>query len=256
MFCFSLFTLWWPGGVLSADRNYCTFACMDGLKHGEDLDEDCPNVESHRRESRPRKHCFSTHKFMQLAGVQLARTTRGHTLLHNDIGPDRAVFKMTLLEFGYTFVGKGVVDDQKLLHDFTGDRAVQPRLIEPRHHAEHPYPVVCSALIACVHFSRSAILALRRRRLETKGRELGEASTACGEGIRSLGSSLVSRARVISEPYEPLAGADVLRLDRRSDMNRPLRSWQSYGFLPLGPLFFFGFVGLTTLKPAAVNRHT
>lgn len=55
---------------------------------------------------------------------------------------------------------------------------------------------------------------------------------------------------------EPLAGADVLRLDRRSEIKRPLRSWRSYCFLPPGPLCFFRCDGSITLKSVAVNQHT
>ncbi|KAK0618388.1 hypothetical protein B0T17DRAFT_592179 [Bombardia bombarda] len=86
------------------DRPYCTHHCLLGLAYGGPIDESCPNAESHGS-----RH-IDLAKFKPLVRTQLAK----------DRGPDadsvplylsgliRALLKIRLSAFGYTFVAKAV----------------------------------------------------------------------------------------------------------------------------------------------------
>ena len=47
-------------------RQYCTQACLLGLKNGQRLDERCPNVSSHRRAKGDRQHTVTATKLVSL----------------------------------------------------------------------------------------------------------------------------------------------------------------------------------------------
>lgn len=93
-------------------RAFCTQACLLGLVRCTSLDERCPNVAAHRY---PGSHAQDQHA-IDRAGLQiLLEELLGQD--HDDEGfesPDRdgwagALFRITLVSHGYTFVGKGTV---------------------------------------------------------------------------------------------------------------------------------------------------
>ena len=90
-------------------RQYCTQQCLLGLTRNAALDRECPNVLEHGID----RHQIDRAMFFHLLDQQLS---------NDDVGPDLdlgceslhihgtrgALFKVTLLSHGYTFVGKGV----------------------------------------------------------------------------------------------------------------------------------------------------
>ncbi|KKA27602.1 hypothetical protein TD95_001438 [Thielaviopsis punctulata] len=94
--------------------NYCTQKCLLGLVHDDVLDPNCPNVDLHRKRisdtSRPDHHPIAHSEFLVLLMHQLHVTLdRGFTCL-NIYGDHGVLFKVSLLEYGYTFMGKGAPD--------------------------------------------------------------------------------------------------------------------------------------------------
>ncbi|KAK3364897.1 hypothetical protein B0T24DRAFT_659867 [Lasiosphaeria ovina] len=80
--------------VDSPTRQYCTQACLLGLKRGKDLDENCPNVSLHRSD------------FTDLVNWQLLRNPYRKCRTVDFWGKRGAIgwlFKLELLPYGYTF---------------------------------------------------------------------------------------------------------------------------------------------------------
>jgi hypothetical protein len=91
-------------------RPYCTMGCLWGLKRGQKLDPRCPNVASHRINPGSEHHPIDASHLTGLMQEQLASSLdidceplemKG---LHGAVG---SLFKLTLTQYGYTFVGKG-----------------------------------------------------------------------------------------------------------------------------------------------------
>ncbi|ORY67196.1 uncharacterized protein BCR38DRAFT_426345 [Pseudomassariella vexata] len=94
-------------------RQYCTQACLLGLKRGLDLDENCPNVSLHRTAASSTRHPINASKLTSLVGERLRRNPYRDCValdpygLQGKIGAIGALFKVELAQYGYTFVGKG-----------------------------------------------------------------------------------------------------------------------------------------------------
>ncbi|KAI2624290.1 hypothetical protein GGR54DRAFT_595860 [Hypoxylon sp. NC1633] len=94
-------------------RQYCTQACLLGLKKGLDLDENCPNVSFHRIAVSSTRHPISTDKFASLVEERLRQNPYRDCVAldpygrQGKIGAIGALFKIELAQYGYTFVGKG-----------------------------------------------------------------------------------------------------------------------------------------------------
>ena len=97
------------GGTEHRNLQYCTQACLLGLKRGWTLDNNCPNVSSHRTPGSG-YHPINAEQLANLVQVQL-----GQDLDHNfepldgKLGARGALLKLTLTRYGYTFVAKGTV---------------------------------------------------------------------------------------------------------------------------------------------------
>ena len=97
----------------SPTRQYCTQACLLGLKRGWDLDQSCPNVSSHRTVESGTKHPINASEFASLVGDQLRQNPYRDCVavdpydLTGKIGAVGALFKLEIAQYGYTFVGKG-----------------------------------------------------------------------------------------------------------------------------------------------------
>lgn len=95
-------------------RPYCTMGCLLGLKGGQQLDLRCPNVTSHRVTSGDIRHPVDVKSLTRLLQEQLASSLdvgceplemKG---LYGKVG---SLFKLTLTQYGYTFVGKGTTQE-------------------------------------------------------------------------------------------------------------------------------------------------
>ncbi|KAM3520209.1 hypothetical protein MY4038_009508 [Beauveria bassiana] len=90
-------------------RQYCTQACLLGLKHGYQLDRKCPNVLSHDVEGNGR-HPLDAMKLTQLMAKQLREDVYEVSLALDGWGKcgiSGVLFKLEMASLGYTFVGKG-----------------------------------------------------------------------------------------------------------------------------------------------------
>ncbi|EER36537.1 conserved hypothetical protein [Histoplasma capsulatum H143] len=101
---------------------YCTQACLLGLVNVFPLDPSCPNVSLHQQGQTRKNHLITKEGLCDLTKKQLARS------LDNDcecldreglFGRIGVLFKITLTNYGYTFVAKGVqrVDEPDLAHE-------------------------------------------------------------------------------------------------------------------------------------------
>ncbi|KAK2922977.1 hypothetical protein FoTM2_017219 [Fusarium oxysporum f. sp. vasinfectum] len=93
-------------------KQYCTQACLLGLKRGLDLDSNCPNVLSHRSAEGGTRHPIDAHEFARLVGERLRKNPyRDCEALDGwgKMGATGVLFKLELAPYGYTFVGKGAL---------------------------------------------------------------------------------------------------------------------------------------------------
>ncbi|KAI3579760.1 hypothetical protein IWW34DRAFT_421099 [Fusarium oxysporum f. sp. albedinis] len=108
-------------------RQCCTQKCLLGLVRGDFLDPKCPNIALHCS-NRPTQACHpvSHSKWLALLREQLKRSLdEGITRLRQG-GSRGVLFKITLLAYGYTFLGKGTV--RAFVSDLTHEAAVYDRL--------------------------------------------------------------------------------------------------------------------------------
>lgn len=92
-------------------KQYCTQACLLGLKSGRKLDSKCPNVAFHQVPGNAR-HPINATQFTNWMGEQLRQDAyQGCDALigRRKFGSSGVLFKLELVGFGYTFVGKGTV---------------------------------------------------------------------------------------------------------------------------------------------------
>ncbi|KAI1163274.1 hypothetical protein F5B18DRAFT_620336 [Nemania serpens] len=115
------------------DLEYCTQKCVLGLVNGDVLDPDCPNLRLHQHRNNQSSvvstnsgHPISHSEFLQLLSHQL-KCTLDYGITSLDVtGARGALFKVTLLAYGYTFVSKGTV--QAFIPDLEHEARVYERL--------------------------------------------------------------------------------------------------------------------------------
>ncbi|KAK7937563.1 uncharacterized protein PG986_014431 [Apiospora aurea] len=109
---------------------YCTEECLRGLtlQTKTRLDEKCPNVAAHRHDGDGLHHRISHARFVTLLRDQLKRTLDDGIESLNKGGARGVLFKVTLLAYGYTFIGKGTVPAfiEDLEHEAKVYQALQP----------------------------------------------------------------------------------------------------------------------------------
>ncbi|ORY64858.1 hypothetical protein BCR38DRAFT_390672 [Pseudomassariella vexata] len=97
-------------------RQYCSQACLLGLKKGWDLDNGCPNVLSHRTAGGDGiRHCITADQFTRLVSERLRENPYRDCLALDGwgkIGAIGVLFKLEVPSYGYTFVGKGTLSDR------------------------------------------------------------------------------------------------------------------------------------------------
>ena len=120
-------------GMPHRDLAYCTQNCLLGLVNGDVFDSDCPNLKLHQHQSNDSsvvnadtRHSISHYNFLQLLSRQL-KCTLDYGITSLDItGARGALFKVTLLGYGYTFISKGTV--QVFVPDLEHEGQVYERL--------------------------------------------------------------------------------------------------------------------------------
>ncbi|KAJ4177368.1 hypothetical protein NW767_015142 [Fusarium falciforme] len=93
-------------------KQYCTQACLLGLKRGWNLDGNCPNVLSHRTAEGGSRHAIDADEFARLVGEQLRQNPYRNCEALDGWGKTGAtgvLFKLELAPYGNTFVGKGTL---------------------------------------------------------------------------------------------------------------------------------------------------
>ncbi|KID89575.1 phosphotransferase-like protein [Metarhizium guizhouense ARSEF 977] len=93
-------------------RQYCTQACLLGLKRYKELDDNCPNVCSHRAAKGGNRHPIDADTFTRLMCEQLRQSPYHKCDALDGWGKWGAVgmlFKLELEPYGYTLVGKGAL---------------------------------------------------------------------------------------------------------------------------------------------------
>ncbi|XXG96952.1 hypothetical protein Hte_003243 [Hypoxylon texense] len=96
------------GGRENGD--YCTQRCLLGLVNGTPLDERCPNAALHRRVEAGKHHPISHAEFVRLTYDQLETSLDDGVVPLYLEGARGVLFRITLLAYGYTFVGKGTIE--------------------------------------------------------------------------------------------------------------------------------------------------
>jgi tRNA A-37 threonylcarbamoyl transferase component Bud32 len=99
------------------DRPYCTQQCLLGLTYGGPIDDQCPNLQDHK------KKYLRQSTFLRLIRIQLAKD-RGRDADCKPLyikGSRRALFKIRLYSHGYTLVAKWMeeLDRDHLLQERT-----------------------------------------------------------------------------------------------------------------------------------------
>jgi hypothetical protein len=93
-------------------RQYCTMDCLLGLKRGQELDAKCPNVASHRKAIGDVLHPISFNDLANLMQRQLASSLERDCEpleMRGKYGAVGTLFRLSLTQYGYTFVGKGTI---------------------------------------------------------------------------------------------------------------------------------------------------
>ncbi|KAF4125460.1 hypothetical protein GMORB2_4300 [Geosmithia morbida] len=101
-------------------RRYCTSACLLSLVNGGLMDSNCPNAPLHRKrtlatlhtldkgQAEKHRHGLSYPQFMLRLQEQLSQSLERGVVIFGKEGACGALFQITLLQFGYTFIAKGV----------------------------------------------------------------------------------------------------------------------------------------------------
>jgi hypothetical protein len=111
------------------DKEYCTQQCLLGLLRQSPLDPECPNVALHRQKNRAyarARHPVDHAEWLELLWKQLEQSLDDGITQMGQGGARGVLFKVTLLEYGYTFVGKGTV--RAFIKDLEHEAAVYNRL--------------------------------------------------------------------------------------------------------------------------------
>uniref|UniRef100_A0A8H7TT88 Protein kinase domain-containing protein n=1 Tax=Bionectria ochroleuca TaxID=29856 RepID=A0A8H7TT88_BIOOC len=109
---------------------FCTQRCLLGLVRGYIPDANCPNFTRHRtrncKTNCSKRHPITHVDFLKLLSKQLKRTLDTGITSLDITGSRGALFKITLLAYGYTFIGKGTV--KAFISDLKHEALVYKRL--------------------------------------------------------------------------------------------------------------------------------
>lgn len=88
------------------DRPFCTQRCLLGLKNGKVLDRNCPNLALHPRFKNIPYHRFDCQRLVERIRKSLD-LCQMPIMPIDRFGSHAVAFKVTDMEYGYTFIGKG-----------------------------------------------------------------------------------------------------------------------------------------------------
>ena len=100
-----------PGGRSRQLRPYCAPSCLLSLVNGQLLDSKCPNVQLYTQalaDGHAVKHRISYVEWAALLRQQLSSSLVKGVVALNQEGAYSTLFQLTLLQYGYSFVAKGV----------------------------------------------------------------------------------------------------------------------------------------------------
>lgn len=89
---------------------FCTQHCLGGLCNGGRFDEACPNFALHRTAASGDTHEINSARLAELLRQQLNNNIDYYCTPCGRPGIRGAPFKLTLMPYGYTFIGKGTTD--------------------------------------------------------------------------------------------------------------------------------------------------
>ncbi|KAI1122562.1 hypothetical protein F5Y10DRAFT_71307 [Nemania abortiva] len=121
-----------PRGGHGQGRQYCTQSCLLGLVKGGPLDLRCPNATSHYKGNGTLANCMRPHhpvrhtEWLRLLSQQLEQSLDHGVVKLGIQGARGALFQLTMLAYGYTFVCKGTV--RAFIKDLEHEAAVYERL--------------------------------------------------------------------------------------------------------------------------------
>ncbi|KAG6241891.1 hypothetical protein E4U24_005881 [Claviceps purpurea] len=105
-----------PDNAQDQPYSYCSQKCLLGLVQGGSLDFECPNVGHHCRSDageagagHPKRHPVDHTEWLRLLQDQFKQSLDEGITYQSIVGARGALFKVTLLAYGYTFVSKGTV---------------------------------------------------------------------------------------------------------------------------------------------------
>ncbi|EEH37576.2 hypothetical protein PAAG_07994 [Paracoccidioides lutzii Pb01] len=90
-----------------AAAQFCTQRCLRGLRSGDLLDHNCPNVARHQHGENVERHCINDASLLRLLNQQLDDNLDRNCSPLGIQGTYGAIFKLTCAEHGYTVAGKG-----------------------------------------------------------------------------------------------------------------------------------------------------
>jgi hypothetical protein len=93
-------------------RQYCTMNCLLGLKRGQELDAQCPNVALHRKVTGDILHPIRFDDLANIMQQQLAKSLERDCEpleMEGKYGAVGTLFRLSSTRYGYTFVGKGTI---------------------------------------------------------------------------------------------------------------------------------------------------
>jgi hypothetical protein len=107
---------------------YCTQRCLLGLVNRGPLDPNCPNTSLHQKDW-PRSnvnHLIDHTQWLNIVQTQLQHILDEGVRPLSQSGARGVLFQLTLLAYGYTFIGKGTV--QAFISDLAHEAEVYKRL--------------------------------------------------------------------------------------------------------------------------------
>jgi hypothetical protein len=96
--------------ALMKSLGFCTQRCLGGLCSGGRFDEACPNFTLHRTTASGDNHEIDNVRLAELLQQQLNDNVDRYCTPCGRPGIRGAPFKLTLMPYGYTFIGKGTTD--------------------------------------------------------------------------------------------------------------------------------------------------
>ncbi|KAJ5111776.1 hypothetical protein NUU61_001406 [Penicillium alfredii] len=91
--------------------DYCTQSCLLGLRDRGELDLGCPNYERHRCSKPTHRHLIDRSDLASLLKVQLDASLDHYITPCGDLDSGGAPLRVSLMPYGYTFIGKGTPDE-------------------------------------------------------------------------------------------------------------------------------------------------